>query len=249
MHKENLVIVHSFPTNSTIMHGVKEFLDDYFNVYLVDLPGFNLNVPPLKSISLNNFSNFLSDYIVSLGLDSYFLGGISFGYFIANNCKVDSKCKGIIAMEPYLNYDYLKFNPIKKIFLTAAVNIICGLKLHHLMYNSGLFHWYLSCEVPKKLTELTLHTIDAYTFFETGKAILQNNIAPHFHDKPYILFINENDTSICAKKIVPLFKNLKKTLIISTTSAHYPKDISKEYFSKTIGKSEISNVVEFCRSC
>lgn len=42
MKKENLVLLHSFPTNSILLSGYIEYLSDYF----IDLPGFTKVVPP-----------------------------------------------------------------------------------------------------------------------------------------------------------------------------------------------------------
>lgn len=78
MSKNNLVLVHSFPTNSTLLNGFTEFLEDFFNVYFIDLPGFNIDVSPMKDISFDNYSKFVENKIKQLQLDNYFLGGVSF---------------------------------------------------------------------------------------------------------------------------------------------------------------------------
>ena len=124
MVKENIILVHSFPTNSKILNGFKEYLDDYFNVYFIDMPGFVLEKKPLAKISIENFSEYLDEEIGRLGLKSYFLGGISFGFLVVNGVKVDSKCKGILAMEPYLNSKMLKMNSGSRLKLLALINFI-----------------------------------------------------------------------------------------------------------------------------
>src|SRR3989338_8142785 len=48
--KPHLVLVHSFPTNSNILSGLIEFLEQYFTVHFIDLPGFTKQIPPLKKI-------------------------------------------------------------------------------------------------------------------------------------------------------------------------------------------------------
>src|SRR6266496_3587000 len=102
MMKHNLVLVHSFPTNSILLRGLIEYLSDYFNVHFVDLPGFTKGTTPLPHITLSGYSAFLEEKINELGLETYLVAGISFGFAVVNKAKHSNKCLGILAIEPYI---------------------------------------------------------------------------------------------------------------------------------------------------
>ena len=81
MPKENLIIVHSFPGNSILLSGLIEYLNDYFEVYFINLPGFAKSVPPLTEISFKGYVQFIEEKIRGFGLASYWLAGISLSVF------------------------------------------------------------------------------------------------------------------------------------------------------------------------
>jgi hypothetical protein len=255
MTKENLIIVHSFPTNSILLKGLNDFLKDYFKVYLIDLPGFNTTVPPLKKINFKNYSNFVNDYINKLKLKNYYLGGISFGFSVINNCQINDKCKGFFAIEPFINVNYLKNKIVLKQFIKYQLSLITIFKIHNLVYNSKIFRFILIkffqkiflLKNPKYIIDIIIKTIDGYTFFKTAILILNYKDKPKFHNKPYILIINEKDKLICSAKINNLFGSLKKVLIIKTTSKHYPEKITKEYFQKHINSNNIKKIMKFIK--
>ena len=108
--KENLILVHSFPTNSILLKGFIGYIDDYFNVYPIDLPGFRKDIKPLQKITIDSYSKFVEEKVKKLNLDDFLIGGISFGFIVVNNAKIDKKCKGIIAIEPYVNSKSLRMS-------------------------------------------------------------------------------------------------------------------------------------------
>ena len=59
--KDNLVLVNGFYTNSIILKGLVDFLDDRFNVHFIDLPGFCAGSPPLEEVNLESFARFGQD--------------------------------------------------------------------------------------------------------------------------------------------------------------------------------------------
>lgn len=44
--RENLVLLHSFPTNSIIFTDLIRYLNNFFVVHFIDLPGFTRSTPP-----------------------------------------------------------------------------------------------------------------------------------------------------------------------------------------------------------
>jgi hypothetical protein len=247
MTKENLILVHSFPTNSILLRGLTEFLEDYFTVYFVDLPGFNTSVPAIKNISFDAYAHYVDEYIGRVNLKSYILGGISFGFPVINNCRITEQCRGILAIEPYINATDLNQGFIDKYTHKIICAIISFLKLHSLAYRSRAFKKYLLSHNPAHRIETVLQTIDPYAFFETARIILNYDVEPTFKKKPYVLVINTKDDTIAAQKIIQLFETIDKALIIRTTSEHYPEHPTKEYFQKSISDDDMKNILSFFR--
>ncbi|PSO45454.1 MAG: hypothetical protein BRC25_02260 [Parcubacteria group bacterium SW_6_46_9] len=115
-NEEKLVLVHSFPTNSILLSGLVDYLEDYFNLHFIDLPGFTAESPyDGNKITLSHFSEYVEDEIDKLDWDNYIVGGISFGFLVINQADInENKCQAMIAVEPYLNSKYLHLGFIKK---------------------------------------------------------------------------------------------------------------------------------------
>jgi len=75
MIKENLVFVHSFPTNSRALKGLIDYLNSYFNVIPIDLPGFVKEAPALQTISLKSYSDYVDRKVLELDLERFYMGG------------------------------------------------------------------------------------------------------------------------------------------------------------------------------
>ncbi len=242
MTKPNLVIIHSFPANSKVLSGLYAFLSDHFTVYPIDLPGFDAHLAPIKDITMANYTEYVQAELEKLGLSSYILAGISFGFCVANNCVVDERCKGILALAPYLNSSYLAANPA---WMRMLVAFTSRLGVHRRLYHSSFFQRYLDTQVPSGLLNLMNETIHPYTFFETTKMLLHYKKEPVFHDKPYVLVINEQDTTIQGSKTRKRFEEHDKVCIIHTTLDHHPEEISRAYFQKHFPENDLKQVLRF----
>jgi hypothetical protein len=248
MNKQNLVFIHSFPTNSILLKGLIDYLSDYFKIYIIDLPGFVPNIKPLEKVSLKNYAIYVKERIKGFHLDEYWLGGVSFGFLVANEAATD--CKGILAIEPYLNSEDLKLSFFNRLILLMKINFICSFNLSQKLWASKYFKkMMMSQNLPENIIDTTLNTLDAKTFFYTARYIFSRRKKIQFKDLPYILVINQHDEIISAQKTIEQFeKGAKKLLLVNTTSAHYPKDISKEYFKKHIALQEIKRMLKFMKS-
>lgn len=244
MAKQNLVIVHSFPTNSILLEGLYAFLADHFTVYPVDLPGFLPHKKPLKEISFDNYARHVEEQIDQWNLKHYLLGGVSFGFTVVNHCQADERCKGFIALEPFINKHYLK-KQFANLWLQPMLACVNRLNMHERFYYSKLFQRYLHANAPSHRITLMQKTIDPYTFFETTRMLLHYEEEPTFHDKPYAVVINDKDNTICGSKTINLFKSLDRALIIKTTLEHHPANPSKQYFQRKIKRADIENIIRF----
>jgi pimeloyl-ACP methyl ester carboxylesterase len=252
--KQNLVIVHSFPTNSLILKGFYDFLRDYFNVYPIDLPGFIKEIKPMKTIELENYAQYVKKEIKKLKLESYWIAGVSFGFVVVNLVKDKKHCKGILAIEPYLGTASLNLSISQKVLFVLMISVLRFFNVFYRAWHSPYFQkrflFGSSARVNDKIKGY-LNEIDARTFFETAKILLINkNHGCFLKNCPYILVINKHDGSVLADQIIHKFKTEARNLsIIHTSAAHFPKDMSKKYFRKNIQKGEIEKMLEFMREC
>jgi pimeloyl-ACP methyl ester carboxylesterase len=77
--KENLVIIPGWREKSDSFLEVKEHLQDSFNVYLIDLPGFKEKLA--RPYNFDDYLNFLEEELKNL--ESFYLLGHSFGGALA----------------------------------------------------------------------------------------------------------------------------------------------------------------------
>jgi len=247
MTKKKLVLVHSFPTNSIILSGLKEFLEDYFSVYFIDLPGFNNN-SRLDKPTLDGFSNYVSSKIKEKNLKNYWLGGISFGFIVINNCKPDKNCKGFLAIEPFTSSKLLRMSQLKKLFLNAIVKTVLALQISQPVYFSPIFKQILMKSYPVKKFNILLKTVDPFTFFSTANIVFNYHKRVKLQDKPYILIMNNHDEVIKFPKTKLIFSRQRHPLLIKTTMHHVPKSYSKEYFQKHISKESMKTLMALINS-
>ncbi|MFA6256874.1 MAG: hypothetical protein WCT29_01040 [Candidatus Paceibacterota bacterium] len=248
--KPNLVIIHSFPTNSVILKGFYDFLSEFFNVYPIDLPGFLKKIKPLKTINFSNYARYVEREIKKLDLENYWIGGVSFGFAVVNLIKDHKKCRGVFAIEPYLGSENLNIPLYKRLLFLLIIRTVGAFNAFYKVWHSAFIQQYLlfgsSARFDKKIKSL-LDEMDARTFFQTAKLLLHNRAVDCvFLPRPYVLVINKEDGSIRADKIISRFANEVDDLVIIHTSAeHYPKTITEEYFRKRIKPEEVTKILDF----
>jgi len=249
-NKLNLVLIHSFPTNSIILKGLSDYLSDYFNVYFIDLPGFVKNKPPLKEVSLGNYVDFVEKELKRTDFNSFWIGGVSFGFLVANSINAGNHIKGILAIEPFWGSDYLNISFAKKTLYKSILNIITFCKLEKTIWQSPLFDlFFFKGTVSPEYTKIIKTEINPRTFFKTAKILIEHDGNHTFQKKPYVLIINKDDQTIKAEEIIKSFnENIKIGIVLHTSAEHFPKDISKKYFQKNIEPSEIKKFVTFTQS-
>lgn len=248
MKKENLVLLHSFPTNSILLRGYIEYLSDHYNVYSIDLPGFTKIVRPLEKITFDGYCDYVERKIDELNLNSYFVEGISFGFAIINHLRLNSKCKGIIAIEPFLGSRSLKFNVIKKSFYSFIIQAVCTFKLYSLFWGSRLLAKYLPklSRYPSETMMIMFEQIDGRTFFETANIILKDHNTYQFHNLPYVLIANKQDRTVNFDYVYDvLSQNVTRLLVLNTEIDHYPRDTSKAYFKNMVPDEIFQKIAAF----
>ncbi len=246
--KENLILVHSFPTNSVLLSGLIEYLNDYFNVYFIDLPGFHKDVPRITNISLDNFANYVDTKIEQWNLDSYLIGGISFGFVVINRANLTKACKGILAIEPYADWSSLRSGFFKRLRILLLLNLTSIFRLYKLMWNVKRirsYYWKIT-KIPLIRLKVILEHIEPVTMIETARAILTNTRKCVLKELPYVLIVNPEDTSINYEHLNVMFrKNARHLMIIKTDIGHYPKRVTKDYFKDKLKEENFAEMATF----
>lgn len=248
--RENLVLINAFYTNSVILKGLIDFLNDTFNVYFIDLPGFSVDAPPLEDISLEGFARYVRQRIDGLGLEHFVLGGISFGFLVANRIPINGECRGILGITPYLDPKSLKLGRAKRNAYRMVTGFFAATRLSRRLWKTRALrrfaHFY--SHYPSSRVDMILEHMDGQTFFETGRMILKGCHSCAFHDLPYILIVNRDDATINFEYTTGRFRDqASKLLVVETRIDHYPLEISKEYFQERIGQAEIDRAMAFIR--
>ncbi|MBN1272950.1 MAG: hypothetical protein JXB26_11840 [Candidatus Aminicenantes bacterium] len=246
--KENLVLINAFYTNSIILNDFLEYLNDHFNLYFIDLPGFISNVPALSEVSLESYCAYVENEVNKLNLDHFIMGGISFGFLIANRISLNGNCKGIVAITPYLNAESLNLHPFRKKCYSIFVNMADSFKHTERLWNARttrkLAYWYSS--YPRDRVDVILDEMDPKTFFKTGKLILNGNEEFMVQNLPYVLIANPEDTTIKYEYLLKTFQdNVSNLLICNTNIEHFPQTICKEYFAERFSLSQIKEIKSF----
>ncbi len=249
--RENLVLVNAFYTNSILLKGLIDYLSRHFNLYFIDLPGFTKHSPPLEEISVSLYSEYISQKIEQFDLDHYIIAGISFGFLIVNSMSLDRKCKGIVAIFPYINKNSLKLKIAKKAFYNFASQFFISFNLSENIWKNKMFrkmaYWYSS--YPKDRVAVILKHMDGKTFFETAQMILNNSAPLTFQELPYALILNKNDNTIRYHYSLKTFKqNVKDLLIVHSDADHYPDDIEESYFLRTFPSAQLRQIISFFNS-
>jgi pimeloyl-ACP methyl ester carboxylesterase len=251
VQKENLVLVHSFPTNSILLKGLIEYLNDHFNVHFIDLPGFTKQVPALPKISFEGYSRFVESKIEEFDLESYIVGGISFGFLIVNKAQHGQRCKAIIAMEPYIGPGSLRMGLFKKALSRIVIKVVCLFRLWSVVWESNVFrtYWPKLRHYPPGTIDVILDQVDARTFFETADLILSDRRDYELQAFPYILIGNKDDRTVNWDHILRVFTEMgERLLVVDTTMEHYPPEMTKEYFRREIPEEQIRRVYRFLSS-
>ena len=98
-----VVLLHGWGQNTVMMDYIATFLSDNFNVYNLDFPGFGKSEEPKEPWSVQDYADFLAEFIRVNHIENPILIGHSFG------CRVAIR--------------YAYNHPVKKMCLTGAAGI------------------------------------------------------------------------------------------------------------------------------
>jgi len=246
--KEHIVLVNPFYANSVLLQGLVDYLSDHFCVHFIDLPGFSLAAPPVEDVSLDSFSRYVEDKIERLGLDHYILAGISFGYAVVSRLRRDRRCKGVVAIFPFLGKKSLNLKRKKRLFYVLVVNFFDAFGLSARVWRTRFLRkfafWYSS--YPPERVKVILDHMDGRTFFAVSRLILRRRHEACFQDRPHILILNPEDSTIRYDYALRAFaENVRELFVVHTSLEHYPVNPDKRYFRMHLPEEDIRRMVDF----
>ena len=246
--KENLVLVNAFLTNSLVLRGLIDYLSNFFHVHFIDLPGFVRDIPPLPEVTLENYAVYVERQIDSLDLDSYLLGGISFGFAVISHLNPGERCKGVVAITPFLDSRCLNLGLLKKSTYSLLVRLTLAFDLPSKIWNHRLFHrvfhWY--SDYPADRIETLLKQMEGRTFFETARIILTHRQPCRFQDLPHVLILSHSDRTIKNGPMLELFEEkIDRLKVVRAGIEHYPLEVSQDYFQSRFAREDIHDIIVF----
>lgn len=248
MKKKHLVLVHSFPTNSILLGGLVEYLDEYFVTHCIDLPGFTRASPPLPEVTLEGYSRFVEAEIRRLNLDDYVAAGVSFGFAVVNGLPIDERCRGILGIVPFLGSRSLRMDVSRRLFWRTVVKLIRYSGLSNRVWNSFIVRRYFKQlrGYRDEVCSTIVEQMDARTFFETAAILLTDGEVQPFRHAAYVLLAGRNDQTIDYDRIRRTAAATDKPIrLIDLEIDHYPQDMSKSYFQRMIPPDVVEQINEF----
>ena len=68
MNKPNLILINGFAVNKKPLKGFISYLNEFFKVYVIDLPGHGKNPETIETVTLNNIVEYADKKIQELNI-------------------------------------------------------------------------------------------------------------------------------------------------------------------------------------
>ncbi|MCL4217624.1 MAG: alpha/beta hydrolase [Candidatus Hydrogenedentes bacterium] len=245
--KENLVLVPSFPTNSAILEPVVDYLKEFFNVICIDLPGFHPEQSALHPMSLRAYVRFVENRITQLDVESFILGGLSFGYRIISQVCVDDRCKALLAIGPLLNSESLAMSARRKRFYLGVGRVVEGLRLQNIIWNSAFIRRLIvGAGHPTETLHVMFAQVNPRAFFRTARLILEDKEKPMFQDLPHVIILNQHDRTVRQDRVIAAFRaDVNQLLVVDTGMDHYPRTLSRAYFEEHMPETKVRQAMQW----
>lgn len=246
-----LILLHSFPTNSTILAGFIAFLADHFSVLPVDLPGFRIGSEPLAPATHVGYAEDLQTVIDRFGDIPFVLAGISYGYYVLTHLRNFRRCVAIVAIEPFVGTEFLRASRTARSAASFLLGIASRLGVHTLLRLPAARRLVFRLGgIPDNVLSCIAREIHPRALFETAALILRSSPIAAIPRIPHIIVINPGDSTIDARRTLAHFDgmNPRDRSVIETTLEHFPRDLSKEYFVREIPTPVIAAIKEAVRA-
>ena len=210
---KDVILLHGWGQNTIMMDYIAEYLKAHFKVYNFDFPGFGESEEPKEAWGVEEYSNFLKEFVDTFKIESPILIGHSFG------CRVA------------IRYSY-KY-PVSKMVLTGAAGIrdkrgidyyfkTYTYKLGKYCLKKGLFKDKLKKIQEKAGSEDYRNTSGIMR--ETFVKVVNDDVTPILKDikTPTLLVFGEKDESTPVSKGKMMEKLMPDaTLVIFENDDHF----------------------------
>ncbi len=256
---QNLVLIPGWRSDIERGYLLLDLLSDYFTVYTLDLPGTGKTDLFKKRHSIENYAEFINEWIKQLKLDSFILSGISMGCPIAvlalKNKDIMKKTKSLLFFLPIYNLGCLNLNRIYVAIIKATTSILekwpfykIGDKFYHsdnlMKIAIRIFEKEKALKKPKNL-QYHINSFKRFSFkvsMETITSLLKTDLSRVNLklDIPAIIVMSRNDPLVKFEKSVQGYSKIFHKIYIEelTLDFHAPRIIiTKKMLKKKLGGS------------
>jgi len=225
-----VIIMHGWGQNTEMMYSIVNSLDhDKYHIYNIDLPGFGQSDEPNTEYTIDDYTNFLKEFIKVNKIDNPILIGHSFG------CRIS------------INYA-AQGNPVKEMVLTGAAGIKDrrGLSYYARVYFYKFSKKFINFPFLKHYVLEAMENSGSEDYRNssaTMKAVLRNAVNFDQSDMlhkvkcPVLLIFGSNDESTpvwMGKKMESEMENAK--LLVYPNGSHYAYLEYIDQFSKDMNE-------------
>ncbi len=203
-----LVLLHGWGQNIAMMEPIGNFYKDYFNILILDLPGFGESAEPDFAWGLDNYVEMLKELIDDLNLKKIILIGHSFGGRVALLYAGTYKVEKLVCLaSPYCPE---VSTPSTKSKIYKKLKSIPGLK------------WLAN------IMRKSIGSSDYNNASETMKGVLVKAVNSNLTNKvknitcPTLLIWGDNDTAVPIKRAYELHNLINDSgIVIYNGATHY----------------------------
>jgi len=227
--KKPIILLHGWGTNSNTFYDLINYIKNDYLVYAIDLPGFGKSNEPKKPYSLNDYVDFLEEFIKALQIEKPVILGHSFGGRIA--IKYASKSSNIgklilvdsAGIKPHLTLNK-RFKILRYKFLKFYYKALKdATRFNQLTKEAGSIDYKSSSEVMKG----------------TLVRVVNEDLKKHIKKIKCetLLIWGSDDASTPLKDAKYMNKHISNSgLVVFDDCGHFPYIEKKYYFHLVIGK-------------
>ncbi|OGC51641.1 hypothetical protein A2982_02065 [candidate division WWE3 bacterium RIFCSPLOWO2_01_FULL_39_13] len=248
MPKQTLLVIPGFGMNGKMLEDVVSVFKKICDISFLELPGFHPDHPAPANPTLESYTRNIRNQVKQINPKSYILSGLSMGFMIANNLPHDPKCKGIIAIMPYLGYNTLKLSLITLTEARLATRILSFPPAAKKIWKSE-FHRKISLEtLNSEQLKIREEKFDPVNYFRLANYLLAIKEIKIRKDYPIVLMASRKDEMLNYEYLINTFKfkrEAAKLMISDIDAGHYPKNLTKEHVKDAISPEEIKKIYKF----
>lgn len=232
---KNIVLVHGYRGDH---HGLEAFAGGLtsFNVYTPDLPGFGVSDPLNEEHNLDAYANWLSNFVVAIGLKNPIAIGHSFGTLVVSSCES-------------------KFGIFESVVLVNPVGGGRITGISKFLFEFVKFYYWIAHVMPESIgsrmtkTYLLVDSMSAFTTKTRDKKLrkwvkLQHRT--HFNSFANSQVVWESYVASTSNVVTPYVKQISKPVLLIAADLD---EITPVYTVKEIAESMARAEVHEIKGC